>query len=826
MKQTTIRTFDADRDGASSRELALPLFLTTLSTLVLELALTRLFSVVLFYHYAFLVISLALLGLASGAIIARMIPRDLSVQDHRHLMGVTSLLCWLSLFPALHLILNTNIWLVNSWSFIGQLSILYLACLLPFALAGFVIAAIMNAGAERIARLYSWDLLGASCGCLFFVPLIGWLGGPSTVLLVGAFWCLSATIWFRGTSSSRWVAASLVACLVTLALVVLNGDGRFFDVRFMRGQPMKDEVFAKWNSFSRISVHRDKKGFHWIEIDGGAGTWIPDTDLSGDVIEQKRASFGNVGPEVAMWLADQPNTLIIGTGGGLDILRAIVAESRAITAVEINPIIANDLMRGRFHDYSNGLYGCREKPPEPGCVGKAVTVHVEDGRSFVQRTSQRFDVIQLAQVDTWASTASGAYGLTENYLYTVEALQSYLGRLSDNGILSISRWEFERPRETLRVLSVAIEALQREGIEKPADHVLVLLDKQADTPSVRFGTVLVQRTPFSPDQVTRIAERTRSSATTIAYAPGYQKGEPTFRKLATTTDRAGFYAAYEFDVRPVIDDRPFFFFTDRLSGFFHGLYAGDGDAMSSSAQHMLVVVLLLSLLSTVAFVFGPLLIFRSAFPPTTVALPSVGFCLAVGLGFILVEITLIHRFVVFLGQPVYSLTVVIFILLLSGGLGSRYVSGLEGDARRQRGSQAMVAIAILTVAAALALPAVTHAAQAYAMPWKIALVVAITGPLGFLMGIPFPAGLGLLVDARRGGIEWAWAINASGTVLGSTLSMIASVNFGLTTAMLSGAACYLAGVFALQRLARRDASEPVAGTAPTATEVPRSRIEF
>jgi hypothetical protein len=225
-----------------------------LSVLTLELALTRLFSVVLFYHYAFLVISMALLGLATGAIFARLSRRSLAGDAHARMLGMLCLLAAISLLPILHAILNTNIWLVRMWETFRVLSSLYLMCMVPFALAGFVIASVMRAGSPRVASLYFFDLLGAGCGCLLFVPLINVLGGPNTVLAVAALWCVAAIAWTVSARSPRLSSAGVIAFAAIGALILVNRDGRIFDVRYLRGSPRKNELFARWNSFSRISV--------------------------------------------------------------------------------------------------------------------------------------------------------------------------------------------------------------------------------------------------------------------------------------------------------------------------------------------------------------------------------------------------------------------------------------------------------------------------------------------------------------------------------------------------------------------------------------------
>ncbi len=766
----------------------IPLLATTLSTLVLELTLTRLFSVVLFYHYAFLVISMALLGLASGGILARFLRRNLDPVRHRRCLAWLCLVAGLTLLPILYVILDTSIWLVTTWEVFQRLAGLFLVCMIPFGLVGFAIASVMAAGARQIASLYFFDLLGASLGCLIFVPMVGFLGAPNTVLAVSALLCLTGALWAAGTRSRAMVAAGLLVSVVLAGLIYVNRDGRLLDVRYLRGNPRTDEVFSAWNSFSRISVVQRADGYYWIAIDGGAGTWIPNVNFEGGTGKQFVTVVGKTGPELAFTLLKRPRSLVIGPGGGFDVVRALAAGSPEVTAVEINPIIVRDLMQKRFLDYSYWLYA---RPD--------VRVFVEDGRTFVERTNQQYDVIQLSQVDTWASSASGAYALSENYLYTVEAVESYLKRLTDNGILSIGRWEFTRPRETLRLVSVVLEALDRLRVPRAADHVVVTMEDMG-TGGMQMGTVLVSRSPFTTSQIEALQTQARGTPIKLAYAPGVETYEKPFYNLIRSEDRSRFFASYEFNVKPVFDDSPFFFFTGRWSNFFRDLFNYDplGDSLNTGAQFLLLGLLMLALAAIAVFIFGPALIIRLASPAERRFSPYLIYAIAVGLAYIFLEIALIQRFVVYLGQPAYSLTVVIFILLLSSSLGSRFSGSFTAQNLRRRVQLALGGIVGVVLTYALLIPWITRATQADAGSWKVAVVALIVLPLGFLMGMPFPSGLRLTAESHPDFIEWAWALNAAATVLGSVLAVFVSVVQGITMAFLAAAAAYAIAAWSVQ----------------------------
>jgi len=689
----------------------------------------------------------------------------------------------LTLAPALRLAVNTDVWLVTTWQTAARLALLFLIFLVPFALAGFVIASTVAAGSGRIATLYFFDLLGGSLGCLVFVPLMGTLGGPNTVLAAGALWTLAALLWAIGAGSRRLALGSAAACLCMLAVIALNHAGGMLSVRYMRGNPVEREEFARWNVFSRVSVLEDESGRRWIMIDGGAGTQLSKGEIGSPGEDAAADRVASTGPDLGFWLQHPKRALVIGAGGGVDVARAVASGAHETVAVEINPLIADDIMRNRYLDYSHGLY---ERPD--------VRIVVEDGRSFVRRPGRPFDVIQLSQVDTWASTASGGYTLTESYLYTVEAFEDYLARLSNDGLLSVSRWEFRRPRESLRVVAVALKALERRGTKNPERHIVVVLENVHDRKGImRMGTVLVSRSPLSREKIASVVRKADDLGLEVAYASGTDRRNPIFTELIESSDRRSFFDSYPFDVEPVFDNSPFFFFSGRWRNTFRDLFVFDpsGDSVNTGAQFLLVVALALAVLGMVVFLLGPLVLFRRAFPAWATALPYLAFCLAVGIAYMMVELSLIHAFVVFLGQPVYSLTVVILTFLLSSSLGSR-LSELLTPRRLVAGARAALAgIVCLLVVYVWLLPILMRTWQSADSPLKAAVVALTIFPLGFLMGIPFPSALRLAAATGEHVIEWAWAVNAAATVLGSVAAIFIFVATGIKAGLAVGAVAYV-----------------------------------
>ena len=767
------------------RPYALPVGLTTGGVLLLELALARLFSVVLFYHYAFLVLSIAMLGLGAGAVLARLSP-----PRPRPAFGTTLaralVVAALLVVPLLALVLTTNVWLVTGWVEVRRLALLFVVGSAPLVLAGYTIAAAMAAAGTRVAPLYAVDLVGASIGCIAFVLLAAPMDAPALALTAGAAWCAAAWSWGRLDRGRGGLPAVAIGAVLLLGAAAATTGSALLDVRYTRGARVENQLFAAWNSFSRVSVHREGNGY-WLKLDGGAGSWLSTIDVEGESGRQAAAAFGRTGPEIAFWLADRPRVLVIGAGGGWDVARALLAGSPDVTAVEINPIIARDIMGRVFREHTAGLY---HRPD--------VHVVIEDGRSFAGRPGDPFDVIQLSQVDTWAGSAAGSYALTENYLYTTEAIAAYLRRLTPDGLLSITRWEFPQPRETLRLLAITLAALEEHGAADPARHVLVALEPLGpDGPWT--GTVVVRPRPFETAEVERLRRHLAGSAVRFGHLPD-RRLTGAFSDLAHAADRDAFLLAYPYDVRPVHDDRPFFFFTGRWSHLLDGIRGRDtADAVNTGAQFLLVALMVIAILAVIAFLLAPLVLTRRRPPPGSY--PHFGYAVAVGLGFIIIEVVLIQRFAMTLGSPAHALTVVLFGILLASGLGALLSGRLpeRNLVRGARGALALVALIALFYASFLG-GFLLEIQRLGTVPRFLLTGLFIAVP-GVLMGAPFPSGLRLTAAFSRDAVEWAWALNAAASVLGSVAAIFVAVIAGYSWALVLAAAAYATAALLLGRMA-------------------------
>lgn len=753
-------------------------FSTALATLLAELALTRIFSVILFYHFAFMAISVALLGLGAGGLCSYFLAGWLERGGVWPRLAPIAALNGLATAAALAVVLRQKVALGLSASTLKPLAVVYFSAMVPFFLSGLMLAVVLARTARHAGTVYFADLAGASLGCLLLIPLLEWMGGPNTILAAAALWGLSAVFWSAAGSKRRRWKRWLPVPLLLVAAIAINSRYHILDVRYAKGKALEKEVFTRWNSFSRVGIVRIENGEYWIRIDADAATQVADAppEQRDKWLEQIR----DFSAGLVYRLRSAGRVLIIGPGGGVDVARALAAGSHQVIGVEINPIIVDDIMRDVMRPNSFALY---DRPE--------VRIHVEDGRSFIRRSREQYDVIQATLVDTWASTAAGAFALTENNLYTVEAFQEYLRHLTPGGMLSITRWEFETPRETLRLIALGLEALRREGAAAPGRHFIVVADNALSSVGTT-ATVLMKRTAFSEDEVREAQRAVASGGKTMRLlaAPGLELPNA-FSDLLNAPDPNAYYARYRFDIRPVDDNRPFFFFTFKTADLLKPWGAEESmDLKVNLGFALLLGVLLLSALAVAAFLVLPAYLIRQL-PRGAGVRRRLLYFVGIGLAFILVEIAFIQKLVLFLGHPTYALAVAVLALLLASALGSRFSQRWPEEQLAGRSRRALVALAVLLALLGLVIvPLVTRLVW-LALPLRVLLAATVLALPGFLMGTAFPSGLRLLSLSQPAALEWAWAMNAAASVLGSALAVFLSIHFGIWQTMVAGALCYL-----------------------------------
>jgi hypothetical protein len=759
--------------------------------LMTELALTRIFSVTMYYHFAFLAISIALFGLSASGVLVFVLRSRMAAIATSTLLAATAMLHGAATLIALAFLVRVRVGLDYSTENLFLMLAIYGLSALPFLTGGAVVSLSFARLAGRINMVYAADLLGAATGCLLLIPLLNVLGAPGVVMTAAGL-SMVAALCFSPSHARVGVAVAAMVVLGVPSCAQLAGRSPFAVVD-TKGHLGDRILFSKWNSFSRVAVY-DRAHGDWslsptysgpkidtlfMDIDSAAST--PIVKGTGNIADAESLKYELTAIGYNLVEGGKGfSTLVIGPGGGRDLLSALVFGASHVDGVEINPIIARDVMLDRFRTYSGGIY-----------ADPRISIFVDDGRSYVRRSTAKYDVIQASLVDTWAATAAGAYTLTENSLYTAEAFGEYLDHLSERGVLTITRWVFDG----LRLVSLAQVACAQRGLDASKHLAIIRFD--------RVATFLLKRQPFTDEETARLVQRSRELGFTVLYAPGvdasdsgpdpfemsrYRTGAGDYRKLILARDRDRFLAEYPLDIRPTTDDRPFFFHTTRLADQFQVAFGKSmlfGNGLSA-----LLTLFGISTVLVILFIIGPLLlVVRQRGTGWPAWLVYFG---ALGAGFMLLEVALLQQFVLLLGHPVYSLTVTLFSLLLGTGLGSFFSRRIAADRVKAITMRAALIVAAVGLLAPWLVPALINIAIPWSLTLRILTAVAILLPLGFVLGLPLPGGMRLLAERSPEIIPWGWGLNGAFSVVGATLAVFIAMNWGFSTALLAGAATYAA----------------------------------
>ena len=761
--------------------------------LMIELALTRIFSVTMYYHFAFLAISIALFGLSASGVYVYVARHRLNRRSTATLLAAHSLLFAAVTVLALAALVRIRVGLNYSPENLVKMIAIYTLAALPFFFGGAVVSLAITRLRSRVNVVYGADLIGAAIGCLLLLPLLNSFGAPGVVLLAAVLGGIAALLFSPAHGMMRTALLAAVAVGVPGGLQLMGTAP--FDVTNTKGHDADTVLFSKWNSFSRVAVY-DRSHGDWslssrytgqrpdtlfMDIDSAASTPIVRFDGDLSKVEYLKYELTGLAYHLMPKRGREPGpfftALVIGPGGGRDLLTALVFGAGRVDGVEVNPIIANDVMLAKFRDFSGSIYHSPN-----------VNVAVDDGRSFIRRSRDRYDVIQASLVDTWAATAAGAYTLTENTLYTREAFEDYYDHLTERGMLTITRWVFDG----LRLVSLAQAACDTRGCAAANQIAIVQQD--------RVATFLFKKTPFSAADVEQLRATSAELGFNVLYAPGQTTADNDYAKLILAPDRQAFYDSYHHDVTPTTDNRPFFFHTTKMKDQFQTAFGRSmlfGNGLSA-----LMTLMAISVTFVVLFVVVPLLLsgseLRGSHWPRWLAYFGL-----LGAGFMLIEVALLQRFVLLLGHPVYSLTVTLFSVLLGTGIGSltsRWISDEKLPGRTRLVLLAIVGVAILGI---VALPPIIRAAITAGHSSRIALTVLLIAPAGVLMGMPLPAGIRMMTANHSALVPWAWGMNGALSVIGATLAVFIAMNWGFSLTLMTGAALYLTAAVLLHSSADR-----------------------
>ncbi len=530
--------------------------------------------------------------------------------------------------------------------------------------------------------------------------------------------------------------------------------------KLLHDHPQARIVSDHWNAYSRITAVQGFDNYHVARlfIDSDAETSVLPWDGSMTDLRVSGRTWFRAFP---LRLTADPKVLVIGPGGGTDVVMSILAGSPKVTGVEMNPLMIRAVRQ--FGPAAGNLYD----HPKMNLV-------VDEGRNFIRRTNDRFDTIILGFVDSWASVASGGLALTENYLYTKEALEAYYDHLSDQGTLAIVRW----PTDVPRLVANSVSFLQQRGmsIEEIGRHILAVSErKPAMTergPEPVETVFMLTKSPLTRQMTDKLlAGFDGTHVVCSAYRPSEKAYSDLFGGKATF---AQYTDSFETMATPVNDDHPFYFATDKPIGI--PSFAARLVSIPVGAVLGFAILLLLA---------GKMLKFRA---PGAGTITYFGM---LGIGFIVVEVALIQRLILLLGHPIYTLVVILFTLLLAGGLGSRFAARFAADRVHAVLGVVIPLVIVLVAAGAFVLPAVVKATIALDQTQRILVAAALTFPFGFLMGMPFPLGLRRHAQSPDGSpVSALWGINGVASVVGSIAGMMIAVAAGFTWVFLAGAACY------------------------------------
>ncbi len=801
--------------------------LVAMAILSLEVILTRIFSFSIWYHFAYLTISMALLGFGSSGAVLAAYPRILERGRYRLLVAV-SLASSMCMVAALLIFAGNPLqpdWLSGApLTFCVALLIYYAGITIPFFCAGMAIAIALALYAHKVSYLYFWDLCGAAIGSLLSLLLINRLGAPGGVLVCAAL-MLGAACCFATQISKRLALVMLLGCLAILGTLPFTKDA--IDVvpcdqkavANLYRQPEKfKSLFSQWNAIGRVDVYTNLDKTEWscwwckfgisddyqgpfpdvhtIQYDGHNGSNI--YHFSGD-----RAELAFLNRHILKTpyvLLEKPKVLILGVGGGVDIFNAFNSGASSITAVELQPITVR-LLKGQFAEWTGNIFNGYDH----------IKLIAAEGRNFIDGDRQKYDHIQITHADTFIAVNTGVYVMMESYLYTTDAISAYFDHLTDNGLICILMGDMiakERGNQyqplNSRLVVEYLEVLKAHGIQSPAKHIAVVGKRY---PNGALATSpLLKRSPFTEADMLKLRSFARDIDAFLIFDPLVDRAPDSFLEgiiRAPEDERTTRIEQAPYNIAPCADSNPFFFHFIKWRNFID-VFKLKQFAFFTPVFGQAILLLLLVQSVALAFVFIILPLLTSARTKAPVG-KSLGYLLyffSIGIGFMFIEISFIQKFVLFLGYPAYAFAITIFSLLLFSGLGSYWT----GTARIQ--AEDMIRNIFLVLAPLLLLytwllPHLFDYFIGERLAVKILITVLMQVPLGFVLGMFFPLGIKLVsrIDGRM--VPWAWGVNGMSSVVSTIVAIMLAMSYGFTMVSYLAIICYGAGTGSLLLAARR-----------------------
>jgi hypothetical protein len=808
------------------------IFLISLVCISQELFLTRILNLKAWNHVVYTVIPFAMLGYGIGSNIVLVFNDFFRKFQKERVLAIFLLLIAISTFGTALILKDIPIKveyilsIFTSIQAIGMLLLAYTLFMIPFVFIGFLIVYLFSNSPEDVHKLYFFDLLGAGLGAYLFFPFINHFAVFHSLAIFSAI-CVFTAIWLM---ASRLKGVLFVSCLLLFLFnffTLAEPSGYVIDPRkgweWIPGYFPKtdyEHLVSRWHPLGRTDVYRMKGKSGGLIYQSNPGTFeinlnpLPEISyfstnfLAGTpVYAMSKAGLERNHSEIKLFtqrmevpytLLTKPKVLVIGAGGGRDIFMAHTHGAQSIIGAEINPgIVAEMSPGGRMYDYSGRIY-----------TSENTRVYSVDGRYLVKTLpSNSMDLIVLNGVDTFSGLSSGAYAYAESYLYTKNAMEDYLRVLKDGGMINLYRWAFPRmPREELRLHAIALAALKSIGAKNPWDHIIIGLHT--------WSLFLIKKTPFTDKERETIYDYLKQHDVLRVYPilPEVKKQKSPLNVFDDyvdyfkTDDQKAFERSYPYDISVITDDNPFFYKYYKINSFdpFHTLFAHHTGPIIFLTQ---ALILLQAVIFITLFILFPLLMAQKQGLeriPSKSLKPFIIFFACLGTGFMFIEISLMQRFVLLLGSPIYSLSVVLAVLLVSTGVGSLAVRSL--DRIKPSSEPPLIYVTLLLVIylgiLIFAGTRIYDFFMHYSFFVRVLLVSGVLFPIGLLLGTFFPSGLRLIGRDHQDVIAWAWGINCGFSVLGSILSIIIAQFLGFNVVMAMACALYLLAILSFRKLAK------------------------
>jgi hypothetical protein len=797
--------------AAQSRPPYLSVALLSASALAYEILLMRLFTIIQWHHFAYMIIGLAMLGYGISGTFVSIFKQQLLINFNKIYIfcliafGVTSVAGYL-LAQTVPFNAEEILWDPDQLIY---LALMFLFLTIPFVLGATAICLCLMQYSSKVPRIYAADLFGAGIGSLMILFMLYWLFPQWILITIGASGVVASMLAAFELKLSYRKSLIISGTLLTTFLILAGSsielkmspykslmqamriDGA--EIIAEKSSPLGYLSFLKNNKVPLryapgLSVKAEYEPLPQIGIftDGdnmSVITQYPDTFDKLQYLDEMTSA--------APYHFKQLNRiLVIGAGGGADVLQAKYHRIAHIDAIELNPQIVHEL-KTTYAEFSGDLYNMQD-----------VNVHIGEARSFLSGNHKRYDLIQIALLDAFSASASGLYALNEGYLYTVEAMKQYINHLNPDGYLAMTRWIKLPPRDSLKLVATVLAALEQNGTISPKQQIALIRSWQT-------STLIVKNGQFTDNELGQLQKFCSERAFDIGYTPTINPdqvnqfnilSEPMFYTAISAIlngQQEQFLSHYKFNLRPATDDRPYFhhFFKWGTFSEIFRLRQQGGMSLIEWGYIVLVVTLFIAVIFSIGLILLPLWAYRSTHITKPVRLKRSAifyYFFAIGLAFLFIEIAFIQKFTLFLHHPITTIAVVLTAFLIFAGLGSLS----SGNWLRHFNSHTVVTAAVAGITLfglsyQFLLDPLFVALTASAVPLKIVLVVILIAPLAFCMGMPFPAGLDTLSKHASQFIPWAWGINGCASVISAVLATLLAIHFGFSTVILIAVLLYL-----------------------------------